>query len=323
MAFSLLATLPDTASAYCKGKDLRKSISKADRAKFAQQAARVPFSKGIIWEARKGDQVIHVVGTHHAGDGRHRKVVADATKFLKNADLLMLEIRIQDIQPQWEAMREDGRALFRTSGPGMSQLMRKDLWEDLSFRMQLYNMSPKQLDRIQPWFISGEVINGDCDPFAWNRTKGLDARLERVAASNRVPTMGLETVEESRRTIAAEPIRNQVRWLELNMQSKAAIADMSTTLRNAYFADALVEGLLIMEAFMFRDLNVSRKEVARLQRSHDKYILDERNKNWMPRILARKEKRIMVAVGAAHLPGEYGILNLLHKKGYTLTMVDR
>ncbi len=323
LTLSLLALTPDTAAALCKGKDLRKSLSAQDRARFAQQAAKVPFHEGIIWQASKGDQVIHVVGTHHAGDNRHRKVVADASRFLKKADLLMLEMRTKEIEPAWDAVYEDPKPLLRTRGPYMSQLLRKDLWQDLSFRMQLYGFSPEELNHIQPWYISGEVVHGDCNPFSWDRSKGVDARLERVARGARVPTISLETLEESLRTIGRQPIRDQVRSIELDMQSEAQIADMSTTLRGAYHDGKLVEGMLINEAFMYRDLNVSRAEVTRLERSHDKYILDERNKNWMPRILARKEKRIVVAVGAAHLPGHYGVLNLLQKKGYTLTQVKR
>lgn len=323
VSLSLLAFSPQAASALCKGKDLRKGLSAQERARFAQQAAKIPFHEGIIWEARKGDQVIHVIGTHHSGDSRHRKVVADASRFLKKADLLMLEMRTVEIGPAWDAVHENPQPILRSGGPYMSQLMRPDLWKDLSFRMQLYGLSPEELNHIQPWYISGEVIHGDCNPFSWDRSKGVDARLERVARAARVPMVSLETLEESLRTIGRQPIRDQVRSIELDMQSEAQIADMSTTLRSAYHDGKLIEGMLINEAFMYRDLNISRAEVARLQRSHDKYILDERNKNWMPRILARKEKRIVVAVGAAHLPGNEGVLNLLRKKGYTLTQVAR
>ncbi|MGR3713013.1 MAG: TraB/GumN family protein [Shimia sp.] len=178
-------------------------------------------------------------------------------------------------------------------------------------------------DRVQPWFISGSVVHADCDPFSWNRSKCVDARPERFARTKRIPTTSLETVAESLRTISSEPIRNQVKLLELDMLSKAEFANMTTTLRNGNFEDRLTEAMLVNEALMYRDLKVSRAEVSRLLRSRDKYILNERNKNWMPRILARKEKTIMVAVGAAHLPGDYGVLNLLHKRGYTLGPIKR
>jgi hypothetical protein len=48
-----------------------------------------------------------------------------------------------------------------------------------------------------------------------------------------------------------------------------------------------------------------------------KYLLDQRNINWIERIhsLATNEKTFF-AVGAAHLGGEIGILRLLQDAGY-------
>ncbi|MCD0464561.1 TraB/GumN family protein [Flavobacterium sp. ENC] len=53
-----------------------------------------------------------------------------------------------------------------------------------------------------------------------------------------------------------------------------------------------------------------------------KYMLDERNHNWaalLPEMM--KKGNLFVAVGAAHLAGEEGIINLLRKAGYTVKPV--
>ncbi|TCN61368.1 TraB/GumN family protein [Flavobacterium circumlabens] len=53
-----------------------------------------------------------------------------------------------------------------------------------------------------------------------------------------------------------------------------------------------------------------------------KYMLDERNQNWvklLPEMM--KKENLFVAVGAAHLAGEEGIINLLRKAGYTVKPV--
>jgi uncharacterized protein YbaP (TraB family) len=49
----------------------------------------------------------------------------------------------------------------------------------------------------------------------------------------------------------------------------------------------------------------------------------KRNQKWIPIIsdLILKNSTF-IAVGAAHLPGEEGVLNLLRKAGYTITPVD-
>lgn len=47
-------------------------------------------------------------------------------------------------------------------------------------------------------------------------------------------------------------------------------------------------------------------------------FLDERNNNWIPEIAKfSKEASTFYGVGAAHLGGDQGVVNLLRKAGYT------
>jgi len=47
--------------------------------------------------------------------------------------------------------------------------------------------------------------------------------------------------------------------------------------------------------------------------------IKERNRNWIPAIKsALQQKKSMIAVGAGHLMGEDGLINLLRKEGYTI-----
>jgi uncharacterized protein len=49
-------------------------------------------------------------------------------------------------------------------------------------------------------------------------------------------------------------------------------------------------------------------------------LIDERNLLWIPRIINRiHHKSVFYGVGASHLGGELGLINLLRKKGYTVT----
>jgi uncharacterized protein len=51
-------------------------------------------------------------------------------------------------------------------------------------------------------------------------------------------------------------------------------------------------------------------------------MLDNRNKNWIPKIIEfAKEQRVFFGFGAGHLPGENGVINLLRKEGYTVKAV--
>lgn len=51
-------------------------------------------------------------------------------------------------------------------------------------------------------------------------------------------------------------------------------------------------------------------------------LLYHRNQNWVKKLKSLMlEKSLVIAVGAGHLPGEKGVINLLRKEGYTVTPV--
>jgi uncharacterized protein len=57
-------------------------------------------------------------------------------------------------------------------------------------------------------------------------------------------------------------------------------------------------------------------------KSESSILLDDRNKKWMEMLPAlMREHATFVAVGALHLAGEYGLVSLLRKAGYTVTTV--
>jgi uncharacterized protein YbaP (TraB family) len=52
-------------------------------------------------------------------------------------------------------------------------------------------------------------------------------------------------------------------------------------------------------------------------------LLYKRNRNWVAKLKElMPQKSLLVAVGAGHLPGEKGVINLLRKAGYTVTPME-
>ena len=52
-------------------------------------------------------------------------------------------------------------------------------------------------------------------------------------------------------------------------------------------------------------------------------LLYNRNRNWVDKLKdLMPKKSLLVAVGAGHLPGEKGVINLLRKAGYTVTPME-
>ncbi len=56
--------------------------------------------------------------------------------------------------------------------------------------------------------------------------------------------------------------------------------------------------------------------------NHQVSFLDDRNKDWIPKIIDMiVSKSTFIAVGAGHLGGPNGVIRLLEKEGFTLTPI--
>ena len=63
--------LAPAAHAECKGQNLIAQLSPDAQAALRAQAAEYPYGSGNYWQATRGDEVIHLIGTYHMDDPRH------------------------------------------------------------------------------------------------------------------------------------------------------------------------------------------------------------------------------------------------------------
>lgn len=312
-------TSASAAVAQCRGTDLRDRLTPAAQERLTREMAKVPFAYGNHWVATKGNQRIHVVGTQHTGDRRMRAIMRTLRPVIESADAVLFEVTRFELAKIEDIFVKNRSLVLITNGPTLPQVLSETAWNDLSRRMELNGYAPEQTAVIQPWFLSLSLAQSGCGGRGFGTQSGLDDRIEDVAIQNHVPIGSLERSMDGMRALAKQPIRDQAKLLELDLASDLNIDDQIVTQRNAYFNETLAEALLIKEWTMYRDIDISRSEVVRLLRQFDNLLLDQRNKAWIPVMLRTKGDNLVVAVGAAHLPGRNGILNLLHRRGYTMT----
>lgn len=107
------------------------------------------------------------------------------------------------------------------------------------------------------------------------------------------------------------------------LQAKELLKGISTGKKEA---DSEKEFRELMEAYKAQDLTklgnmISKSDDGLLQ--YEDLLLGNRNRNWVAKLKTLlQEKSLVVAVGAGHLPGEKGLINLLRKEGYKVTPVD-
>lgn len=319
LALALLGAGAGLAEARCTGVDLRDHLTESTRARLDQDLAKVPYATGNHWIATKRGQRIDILGTQHSGDSRMWAQMRTIRPLIEQAEAVFLEVT----EPQMAEVDQDQEAFAQyfllPPGKRLDRMMSAADWEMLSTRLAELGIEPASAALMQPWYLSDFLTGTDCRKRGFGSRQGLDDRIEATARDANVPTLGLEEPASGLAALSGMPMSEQLKMLLMDARSSTRHEDLYVTLSEAYFDGRLTEGRIIMGWMMYRDLEVSRREVKRLLRSFDAHVLDQRNRAWAKRLAARKEDRLVVAVGAAHLAGKSGLLALLAQRGYTLT----
>jgi uncharacterized protein YbaP (TraB family) len=90
-------------------------------------------------------------------------------------------------------------------------------------------------------------------------------------------------------------------------------------------SDAGKEFEEMVKAYKEQDLNKLNEIINRSEAGIEQFedlLLYNRNRNWVEKLKKiMQERAVTIAVGAGHLPGEKGVINLLRKEGYTVKAV--
>jgi uncharacterized protein YbaP (TraB family) len=138
------------------------------------------------------------------------------------------------------------------------------------------------------------------------KQKSFEMEFDKLAKKYKKPLIGLETVMYQMETIDRISIKDQVQFMD--DFSNMSEFDVLFKLYEKEDINGLYN-LIAAETDMLPEFN--------------HWFLDVRNANWIPVIEKQINKEAsFIAVGAGHLGGTNGVLELLKKQGYTITGIN-
>ena len=161
--------------------------------------------------------------------------------------------------------------------------------------------------KMPPVFISQTMILKLID----SKLKSYEKEIFKIAKKKNIQTLGLETLAFQFDLLTSIPDsiskKNILQTVKYDSEVKSDFNKLTETYLQQNI-DSIYQFILKSEEYS----DISTKE-----------LIDRRNKNWIP-ILEKefKNSNCFVAVGAGHLGGKNGIINLLKDKGYQLYPVS-
>ena len=146
---------------------------------------------------------------------------------------------------------------------------------------------------------------------SFNPMELIDNYFQTLAMQSGKSIKGFETVDFQMEVLYGAPLEKQANDLICLVDHFDDANEMAKLVTTAYFTQNLQQIDEVMEQESEMDCGTTEEE--------EETLIYNRNRNWvdmMPEMMV--EKPTLFVVGAAHLCGEKGVLNLLEKAGYTI-----
>lgn len=305
----------------CTGSNLIDALSADDRAALERRAASVPFPSGNFWRATKQGSAITVVGTMHIYDLRMEEMMQIIGPVVDQADLVFVEAGRKEEADLKAAVAAHPELLVRLSGPTLPELLTKPEWRTLSAEMTARGIPVVMAAKFQLWYVSMLLGIPACAmPDMQAGVSGLDQLVIARAEAGQIPVRALESFDTIFKVFSTLSDAEQIEMIRAGLAVIQSADDEFATLLASYFAG---QHRLLWEFTRMQATRTPGQDPARLAAEFDlmeKTLLTGRTVPWMDVLLpAAAGKQVVVAVGAAHLSGDLGLLNLLAGEGWTLT----
>lgn len=275
----------------------------------------LPYDQGRIWKVEGEDvETSYVFGTFHIADSKVLDIPPAVERAFFASPIAAFEY---DYDPAKEEENRIDRERYRLpEGTTLRGVVGTQVWGDLTHIIKgLGYWKPN--NELKPW-VMWDIFGGAQGTFYRNdddSNRGevvLDGWLQRRARDEGKTVVGLETIEEGFVKYDTIPMEQQVEMLA------ALVEHYHQRRQGAPIVQSYVDGDLgLLMALSKERMSRYPPDVAEMLEFR---IVTNRNRIFVERALPHMRKEsTFIAVGAAHLPGEEGVLRLFEQRGYTVT----
>lgn len=261
----------------------------------------------LLWEVSgKGmGKPSYLYGTFHSHDARAHEFGDSVLVKLLQCDGFVGEITgMQESISEADAMR-----MARMEGMTLKELLKKKDYQRVKeFARKKLGFLALLINRLKPMFTMTLLAEFDMSP---DMPYTVDDYLERLALERGLEVISLETINEQLDAFDAIPLEEQGKMLV-------------DYVKNAKKAETDNERMVEMYRTQKMDdfYKWYSKSAYKSDGSFDRELLFKRNHVMAQRVDSMlATKSLFVGVGALHLPGPDGLIDLMRKRGYTLNPV--
>jgi uncharacterized protein len=267
----------------------------------AQAAAR-----NFMWRATSPSQgVVYLVGSVHLLTPTYYPLDPAFDDAFNRSDLLVEELDMHEMLAANSQMQMLMRGML-PAGQTLDKVLSAETMAAVAKKINELGMPIEPMKQFKPWLLSLTLQGLEWQKAGFDADLGLDKHFYDRAVKENKTVQGLETLAYQLSRFDEMSMDMQDHFLSETLKELETTKSSFTRMADAWKAGDVDN----IEKLVLKDLKEEPEMYDRL--------LIERNRAWLPKIeaLFGRPKPAFVVVGAAHLVGPDGLLQMLRKKGY-------
>lgn len=272
---------------------------------FSQQI----FAETSVWKVSKGNDFIHVAGTVHLLPASEYPLPNAFSQAYQQSQTIVLEAPLPETMAEQQQMMQQ---LQYSGGKTLSSQLNPKVRNELSEYLLSLGVPLAMVDQFKPGFVSMQLTILEMAK-AGLVGDGVDKYFLTQAKKDNKALAYLETLSFQIDLIANLGAEDPNKFIKMSIDEAKTSSDLLKKLINAWRSG---------------DMNFIQSEVLEKTQQQDpatyRLMFSDRNHRWLPQLaqMFNQPGHEFVLVGAAHLPGDDGVLKLLTQAGFKVEQIQ-
>lgn len=262
-----------------------------------------------LFQACDEDSCIYLLGTIHVGDDHLTGLTDKIWKAYNASDAIAFELDITKVSAE-----EGEELIYLPEGKELSDYLTEEQLKKLEeFCLKRFI----SMDALKKFNLAGVYSLLSQFPYlelGYSADNGVDKQLLDKSHQDNKEIIELETYEMQASLLYEFKDEYYVQQIDDLLNHYAESKKSVELLYNSYLSGNI---------FVLRGLLSESDETDELSKEYNQKMLTDRNLAMADKaeVYLKENKKVMVAVGAAHVIGEKGLVDLLEDRGYKVSLV--
>lgn len=262
--------------------------------------------KGFLWKVQSKTRTAYIIGSIHAYKSELYPLPKKMEDAFDKSDALAVEVNINGANPESMMTMIKG-ALYKDKST-LEKHVSRETYEKTTKKLQELGLPLEIFQNTKPWFVALTLTSMELQKLGLSPEYGIDNYFLKKAG-NKKRVVELESIDYQVNLLNSFSDIEQELFLVSTFKDLDLLEKEINTILKAWN----VGDTKTMESYVSRSL----KDDPNMLPVYEKLVF-ERNKIMASKIedYLKTHEQYCVVVGAAHLVGKNGIIEILKKKGY-------